>query len=184
MQSLHDIEEFIINVLGQKSAEIFDFNMDEFIYYIRAEALADPEKNEDDMMEVTKTTVEKIFSQVIKIYLAENHTDNGIINVNVKNGVAFDKHGNELKPIMKFKFEMPKIIDVIVKTSLSEFVTGRMIAKEIVGRMKDYRQRKKEGGDIPMEKMEMEMLTLEAKLPEITKAEAVRLLHLYSVVRR
>ena len=95
MQSLHDIEEFILNVLGQKSAEIFDFNMDEFIYYIRAEALADPEKNEDDMMIVTKTTVEKIFGQVIKIYLAENHTDNGIINVNVKKGVAFDKHGND-----------------------------------------------------------------------------------------
>jgi hypothetical protein len=186
MHSLIDVEAFLFRLLGSKPTRQFESNMDEFSFFVKAEALTNAAKSEADMRKLARETCEKILSQSVKTYLAENFAnEKGELSLKVDNGTVYDKDMQPVRAITVIRDNMSKISEVIVENVMEQFCAGRKLAQDIVNRMLYYKERQgtKSTQPPPPEALEVEKMRLERKLPKIEPHEAKRLCSLYAALR-
>jgi len=186
MHSLVDVEAFLFRLLGSKPTRQFDSNMDEFSFFVKAEALTNALKSEADMRKLARETCEKILLQSVKTYLAENFAnEKGEMSLTVNNGTVYDKDMQPVRAIILLRDNTSKISEVIVESIMEQFCTGRKIAQDIVNRMMYYKERQgtRSTQSPPPEALEIEKMRLERKLPKIEPHEAKRLCSLYAALR-
>jgi len=186
MHSLIEVESFIFKILGAKPTRQFESNMEEFSFFVKAEALSNASRSEADMRKMAKETCEKILSQSVKTYLSDNFSnEDGVLNVMVDNGIVYDKDMQPVRAISAIKENMSKISEVIVENVIEQFSAGRKIAQEIVSRMMHYKDAKGTRQCQPpsLEALEIEKMRIERSLPNISPYGAKRLCVLYSVLR-
>ena len=186
MHSLIEVEAFLFKLLGSKPTKQFESNMDEFSFFVKAEALTNASRSELEMRKMAKETCEKILSQCVKTYLAENFADDkGELSVSVNNGTVYDKNMHPVTAITTVKDNMLKISEVIVENIMEQFCVGRKLAQEIVSRMMHYKESHDDKpSQVPLlESLEIEKMRLERKLPHIEPYEAKRLCVLCAALR-
>lgn len=186
MHSLIEVESFLFKILGAKPTRQFESNMEEFTFFVKAEALSNSSRSEADMRKMAKETCEKILSQSVKTYLSENFAnENGELNVKVDKGTVYDKDMQPVKAISVIKDNMSKISEVIVENVMDQFSAGRKIAQEIVSRMMHYKDAKGARPCQPpsLESLEIEKMRLERVLPNMSPYEAKRLCVIYAALR-
>lgn len=184
MHSIVDVEAFLFKLLGPRATRQFDSSMEEFTFFVKAEALTNSTKTENEMRKLAKETCEKILSQSVKTYLSDNFSDEkGELRLKVDNGMVYDKDMKPVKAISVIRENMPKICEVIVENVMMKFLAGRKIAQGIVERITSHKDE-----ELPSEKpcpyefLEAERMRLERKLPNIKPQEAKRLCHLYGIL--
>jgi hypothetical protein len=186
MHSLIDVEAFLFKLLGSKPTRQFESNMDEFSFFVKAEALTNAAKSESDMRKLAKETCEKILQQSVKTYLSDNFAnEKGELSLKVDNGTVYDKDMQPVRAISAIRDNMSKISDVIIENIMEQFCAGRKLAQDIVSRMMHYQESKdaKPLQDPPLEVLEIERMRLERKLPRIEPHEAKRLCFLCAALR-
>lgn len=190
MKDISEAEEFIEDVLGKQAAIAFSHNMEDFFYYARSMALTDLDSTPASVRRRFHSISDGILSESIKVYLTENFaSDQGKLEVDAVDGIVYDKNMNPIPAISLVKQRREEVIKEILDSIMAEFVRGRRLAKEIVGRIdkapkpkappqiqapsRNYRS------DPPTEALEVEMMRLERRLPNLTEDEGKRLSLLY-----
>ena len=196
MRTIKDASNFIRNHLGDDVADVFDVQIDEALYFSRAMAFDDTESLLNEIEEKFGEVAQSVLMEVANSYLETRHgSDDGKPQVNVDWDCVYDRDMNVIEPIAKLTEKQNVIVSIITKSCMSMFRKGRRLAHRIISKRdaflrtksyhvqkdiqwrptarRDYRKRP------PMERVEVEIMRLERKLPNISPKEGKRLSLLY-----
>lgn len=194
---LHEIQDFIGASLGKEAADLFGKNIEDMFYRIRSWALSDTKTPIDQMKERINKICKAIVLESIKTYLHRNYEHNW--SVSVSKGDLLDNDMNVIEPIQTIKQHQKEIISVLEGEAMAEFNRGRNMANSIVSRAREFVSRKLSSPTSstswdysvpsapprnyeempPLERLEIEIMRLEQKLPSLSSREAERLKELY-----
>lgn len=177
INNLSEAETFLEDVLGKEATQIFDRNLEELLCFIRASALGDSMDDEEMKQKIVQIS-EGILAASVKKYLDDNFADeDGILQVNVGNGMVYDKDMNPIEAVRKISTCQGDIMSLLVSRGMYEFAKGRHLLTAIASKAVP----KVLGASI--EGLESEVSKIEAKLPNLSADEGSRLVSLYSEIR-
>lgn len=193
MKDITEAEAFIEDILGKEAAIAFAQNMEDFFCYARSLALTDLDSTPASVRRRFQSISDGIISESVKIYLTENFSsDQGKIEVDAVDGIVYDKNMNPIPAIGIVKQRREEVLKEILDSIMAEFSRGRRLAKEIVSRVEKNRKAlpmsavpastdssRNYRSEPPTEVMEVELMRLERKLPNVTSDEGKRLSVLY-----
>ena len=184
MKNPVEISKFLGKLMGSKYSELFDANIEEFTYYVRMAALADETVTEQEMRLRLKKLAEGVVAASVKSFLDDKYTNaNGEVEINVGDNGVFDKDMRPIPEVDQIRKQQHEMVNVLVARGMYEFAKGRHLAtmatKKKVTAAQYNAQRKKGAEDL-----EVEMMRLERKLPNIGGDDAARLSELYSSLHR
>ena len=194
MKDISEAEAFIEDVLGKEAAITFSHNMEDFFCYARSLSLTDLDSTPASVRRRFHSISDGILGEYIKVYLTENFaSDQGKLEVDAVDGIVYDKNMNPIPAISLVKQRRDEVLKEILDSIMAEFVRGRRLAQEIVERLDRTSKGKKAPpqvpqiqapsrnyrSDPPTEVLEVEMMRLERRLPNLTEEEGKRLSLLY-----
>lgn len=192
LKSLTEIVVFIENVLGKPAAQMFDENMEDYVYFVRSEALNDSEITESRMRSKLRKFAESIIAASVKHFLNENYADDyGDVELNVNEDGVFDKNMKRIEEIEQIRKTQREIMSLMVSRGMYEFAKGRHLARIMDSRSRDSKEPSpKDANWMPtqskcpmLEQTEIEILRLERLLPNIKPEDAKRLAELYALLK-
>lgn len=203
MRTVAGISKYIAKHLGEEFATVFDVQMDEVMYYTRAMALDDMETGLAEIKDKLQALAQAVVMEVAHSYLREHHgSDFGEPDINVDWNCVYDKNMNVIEPIAKLTEKQHVIVNIVTRNLMSTFRKGRQLAYKIIIRRDEYLKTKVDdaalvGPDFspvrtrgrdykknpPMERIEVEIMRLERKLPNLSLDEGRRLSMLYKETR-
>jgi hypothetical protein len=196
MKSLTEIIVFLEDVLGKDAAQLFDEHMDEFIYYVRFNALSTPDLADRKMRIRLRKLAEGIIAAALKRFLEDNYAnDTGELNLNINDTGVYDNNMQPISAVDKIKKTQREMVSLIVSSGMDEFIRGKTLAKSIISRARRYQEEKPSQKDatwqLPappinraaLEQVEIQIMRLERKLPAIDEEGARLLAALYSQAR-
>lgn len=184
MKNPVEISKFLGKLMGSKYGDLFDANMEEFTYYIRMAALADETVTDQEMRLRLKKLAEGVVAASVKSFLDDKYTnDKGDVEINVGDNGVFDKDMHPIPEVDQIRKVQHEMVNVLVARGMYEFAKGRHLAT-VVKKAKvataQYNAQRKKGA----EDLEIEVMRLERKLPDIGGDDAARLSELYSSLHR
>lgn len=194
-KNLIEIIVFLEDVLGKNAAEVFEENMDEFVYFVRSEALHNTDITETKMRSRLRKLAEGIIAASVKRFLNENYADdNGEVELNINDDGIYDRNMKPISAIEKIRKTQRDMMSLMVSRGMYEFAKGRHLARIMDSRAADSDDKKEANPkDINwtppapkttlLELAEIEVMRLERKLPNLTPEEAVTLASLYLKLR-
>lgn len=192
LKSLTEIVAFIENVLGKPAAVMFDENMEDYVYFVRSEALNDAEITESRMRSKLRKFSEQIIAASVKHFLNENYSDDyGDVELNVNEDGVFDKNMKRIEEIEQIRKTQREIMSLMVSRGMYEFAKGRHLARIMDSRSRDSKLEPspKDANWMPtqakyaVEQTEIEIIRLERMLPNIKPEDAKRLAELYATLK-
>lgn len=191
MKSLTDILAFLEDVLGKPSAQVFDENIDEYIYFVRFAAINDLTLTDSKMRSRLRKLAEGIIAASIRRFLNENYADDfGDVELNINDNGVYDRNMQPISAIEKIRKSQREMIGSMVSLGMYEFAKGRQLAKIMDARSQNDRSKEPNPKDVNwkpakktttlLEMTEVTIMRLERKLPDLTKEEAKTLSLLYS----
>lgn len=192
LKSLTEIVVFIENVLGKPAAQMFDENMEDYVYFVRSEALNDSEISESRMRSKLRKFAESIIAASVKHFLNENYADDyGDVELNINEDGVFDKNMKRIEEIEQIRKTQREIMSLMVSRGMYEFAKGRHLARIMDSRSRDLQEPSpKDANWMPtqskcpmLEQTEIEILRLERQLPNIKPEDAKRLAELYALLK-
>lgn len=193
LKNLTEIAVFLEDVLGKPAAHIFDENMDELIYIVRSQALHNPSITESKMRNKLKRLSEKIIAASLQSFLNENYADDfGDVELNVDEGGIYDRNMKPISAIEKIRKSQREMLNLMVSRCMYEFAKGRNLAKIMDARSnddgkdpdpKDIDWTPPKAKPLTLELIEIQILRLERKLPNLTSEEGKSLTAFYEAMR-
>lgn len=196
MKSLTDIIVFLEDVLGKDAAQVFDEHMDEFVYYVKFNALSEPDLPDRKMRIRLRKLAEGIIAAALKRFLEDKFADDtGELGLNINETGVYDRNMKRIDAIEKIKKGQKEMVSLMVSRGMDEFVKGKLLARSILSRARDYRDGQESPKDanwqLPappinraaLEQVEIQIMRLERKLPSIDDEGARLLAALYSQAR-
>lgn len=207
MRELGEAGAIIRRILGDNAKAYFDSEVGEFLYIVRSLAFEDMATE----TEVVRAKLEKmshvIINKSVTVFLRDRYGVNSkdtIVGITVTESGVFDRNMNPVEEIHQIRKSRSELTDIIMGNVMDEFLRGRVLCREIVGRLFEYRARN--GGSVhqrvdedeqgaahepprdyadrpPMEQLEVELMRLESKLPKLTPDEGKKLLRLYETLK-
>ena len=190
---LHEIQDFIGGTLSQEAADSFGKHMEDMFYWVRSWALR-VEMSEEQFKEKVNHMCKAIILEAIKVYLNKYYNHNWSVSSTRRDIIDGDMC--VIGPIQIMKQKQREMIPSIEGEAMAEFCRGKNMARGIVSRARDMVARRISSPnsaswdvaqaaprdyaeDPPVERLEIEMLGLERKLPGLSPGEATRLRELY-----
>jgi hypothetical protein len=184
MRDIPDVVQLIDEVLGKTAAETFVENLDELTCFVRSLALNSEGITEDKMRSSLKKYVEGIIAASVKCYLDEYYMDEfGSVEVNVDHRGIYDKNMRPIKALEVIHDSHKEVMGLLVARGMYEFTKGRHLAKIMEARANSKQYRMITPGAQTREHLEVEVIRLERKLPNLTPEESAKLKKLYSCLR-
>lgn len=191
LKNLTEIVVFLESVLGKSAAKIFDQNMEDYVYFVRTEALTDPEISESKMRAKLRKFSETIINASVNHFLSENYADDyGDTELNINENGVFDRNLKRIDEIEKIRKTQREIVSLMVSSGMYEFAKGRHLAQVMDNRSRDLLEPSPKDANWmaiqtkPIsEQTEIEIIRLERLLPNIKSADAKRLAELYSTLK-
>lgn len=193
IKSLSEIVVMIEDVLGKPASDMFEENMDEFVYFVRASALNSPEITESKMRRELRKLSEGILAASVKRFLNDHYADDfGDIEINVnEEGGIYDRNMRPINAIEKIRKCQREMTTLMVSRGMHEFTKGRNLARIMGMRISDSVANEPSPKDAVwisdskpiLERAEIEIMRLEKKLPSLTSSEAAILSALYQKLR-
>ena len=193
LKNLTEITTFIENVLGKTAAELFDQHMEDYVYFVRSEALTDIDISESRMKRKLNKFAERILSASVMQFLNENYADDyGEVEINSSEDGVFDRNMKRIEEIEQVRKSQREIMTLMVSRGMYEFAKGRHLAKIMDARSHDRSKEPspKDANWMPtqpkpamLEQVEIEIIRLERLLPKISPEQAKRLAELYEIMR-
>jgi len=175
--NLNEATVFIETILGKGPTVVFDSNIEELMYYTKEAALCEAVTAEEMQGRLMQLS-EGILAASFKKYLDENYMDsNGCLQVNVGNGIVYDKDMNPIAAIGKIHKHQGDLLSILVSFGMHEFSRGRNLLGTIE---KNAPLQVSSNIRVSLEAIETEIAQIEIKLPKLSKEEASRLVFLYS----
>jgi len=195
MKNLADIAVFLEDVLGRDAAQVFDDNLEEFVYYVRSEALSLYAVSSRIMKTRLRRLAENIIAAAVKKYLTDNYSDaTGDVELNVNEAGIYDKHMQPITALERIRKTQKEMTTLMVQRGMYEFAKGRHLAKIMESRNDDQKGPNPkevtwEKKQLPtpvkplLELIEIQILNLESKLPDLTAEQGRTLARLYKEIR-
>ena len=181
MRDIPEVVQMIDEVLGRMAAEAFVVNFDELTCFIRSLALNNEGVTEDRMRTNLRKYVEGIIAASVKCYLDEHYMDEfGSVEVNVDHQGIYDKNMRPIKALEIIHDSHKEVMNLLVARGMYEFTKGRHLAKVMEARANSKQYRMIMPGVQTREQLEVEIMRLERKLPNLTPEETSRLKKLYA----
>lgn len=207
MKGLSYASRYIGRTIGADAKELFDACIDDALYYAKSVSIKGIDAEIEDANEFFRELVERALMEAANVYLKEYYaSDSGILEVNVTYDCVYDKDMNTIRPLKKILDRRDEIIDVSLNHIMSSYMKGRKIAKRLEARKGEYeRQKALKNGVIqpspkdanwepalpavqkrdyrkkpPQELLDVEIMRLERKLPNLSSQEGLRLSELYA----
>jgi hypothetical protein len=174
--------EAIEEALGSAARESFEEGVEELSYYTRSLALVGLTIPE----EMVRGTLRRMcLGLVVGSVRASIESRLGReVTVGVSSGVICGKEMHATPEFMVINDKKDEIIDDLMKFVMDIFVRGRRLGRQIVRRALPLGRRPALSKKSPLEAIEIEIMRLEDKLPNISKIEALRLTDCYQMAER
>ena len=128
--------------------------------------------------------VEGIIAASVKCYLDEHYMDKfGAVEVNVDQQGIYDKNMRPIHALEVLHQSHKQVMGLLVARGMYEFTKGRHLAKIMEARAAAKQYHMIMPGVQTKEQLEVEVLRLERKLPNLTLEETARLKKLYVCLR-
>ena len=174
-QPIETIEE----VLGVAARKSFERGAEELACYVRSIALVS--------LKIPEETVRKQFASIslgIIVNAVKASVEARLGDGEVSSGVICGKRMHVEPELMEINNRKQEIIDCLVDFSMELFSKGRKLGRQIVSRARPMGRRPSLSEKSPLEAIEVEIMRLENKLPNISKIEALRLGDCYQMAER
>jgi hypothetical protein len=182
MKNIAEISTFLEDVLGKDATRIFEENFDEFMYYVRSEALNNREITDKAMRIRLKNLAEGIIAASVKKFLNDNYADSmGGVEINVNDNGVYDRDMHPIPAIDKIRKNQKGITALMVSRGMYEFAKGRVLLNQSGKPEASQSQPKTAHRDTTptVEAVEIDVMRLEGRLPNISKEEGELLASLY-----
>jgi len=186
MKSIKEAKQVIGSVLGQEALVKFEEFLDDFTYYVRSLSMIDMKSPEEVIRYKLKMMCKGLIVEAVKVFLKAKYNDgSGVVRVNLTDEGIFDQHMRPLPEISEMRTKQADVVECILDEAMHEFVKGRELAIQVVERAKNFEANRTDQVvyEPPTEEIEIEILRLERKLPNITNEEANKLLEYYRILR-
>lgn len=196
MKNLADIAMFLEDVLGHEAAQVFDENLEEFVYYVRSEALSNHAVTSKAMKTRIRRLAENIIAASVKKYLSEKFADaNGEVELHINESGVYDKNMRPIPAVDKIRKTQKEMTSLMVQRGMYEFAKGRHLARIMDARLgDDMHDRDQASKSLTwdrhqdprrpiLELLEIQAMHLEGKLPNINPEEGKKLAQLYQDIR-
>lgn len=193
MKTLAEVIDFLEKTLGKGAADTFEENFDELVYFVRSEALSNPDITDNKMKSRIRKLSEGILTAAVKSFLSENYSDDfGDVELNYNNDGVFDRNMHRIDAIEVIRKHQREIVTLLVSRTMKDYQKGKEINLTLDVRMVKNQENEPSPKDINWsprskpamsEQNEIELMRLERRLPNLTKDEAGRLSELYAKIR-
>jgi len=186
MKNITEITTFLKKVLGKNSAECFHECLDEMTYYVRLEALYDLKVSEKQMRYRIRKMSEGIIADSIKTFLNENYSDSfGEVELCINDDGVYDKNINPIPALDKMHATQKEITHLMVMRTMAEFTKGRSLARVVSKEEPEVKPKAQKPArkEFSLEQVEIEIMRLEKKLPNLTPQEAKILSAMYKIIK-
>jgi hypothetical protein len=191
MKDIADAVSFVRENLGPGPGRAFAAGVEDFLCSVRHSAVSllpreDPERD-------FRMAAADVIADAVKAFVAENYVSmDGRLEIHVSSNDFLDKAMMPIPEISAIRGKSEAIIDAVSGAAMSEHRKGRELGAEIAGRARTFEE-KFIGPMVPrlpapprpppLEVLEIEMMRLERKLPELSKDEGNRLSQLYVLLK-
>ena len=175
-------EEIVRSALGEDPSEMFSYGIQDMLCYVRSLALTELDASSESLMAKFHGIFEAILTEAVKEFLSGTYGEKYKIYVDDSN--VYDKDMSLIQPIMTIRKRKADMERDIMAAVGAEFHKGRRLAWQVVSRIRSKGQNLKERNyevSPPQEAMEIELMRLERKLPNLTVQERERLVELYAI---
>jgi len=204
MKSVDEASKFIGRMIGAKSRDLFDLHMDDALYYAKALSFSSIADDTSAMEDHFHLLVERALTESANLYLQQNHSsEEGLLEINIAYDCVYDKNMSVIKPVKRLLDRRKEIVRASLKHVMATFQRGRKLAQKIAARHNNYARLqnlkkytrpspkdqnweplacipKRDYSKRPAEEMlEVEIMRLERKLPNLSTEEGYRLSSLY-----
>jgi hypothetical protein len=186
MKSIKEAKQVIGSVLGPEALEKFEEFLDDFTYYVRSLSMIDLKTPEEVIRYKLKIMCKGLIVESVKVFLKSKYNSgSGTIRVNVTDDGIYDQHMRPLPEIAEIKTKQADVVECILDEAMHEFEKGRELALQVVERAKSFEANRTDEVvyEPPTEEIEIEVLRLERKLPNITEEEGKKLSEYYDILR-
>lgn len=186
MKTIKEAKQVIGSVLGQEALDKFEEFLEDFTYYVRSLSMIDLKSPEEVVRYKLKAMCRGLIVESVKVFLRSKYNDgSGVVRVNLTDDGIYDQHMRPLPEIIEIRNKQADVIECILDEAMHEFVKGRELALQVVERAKSFEANRTDQVvyEPPTEEIEIEVLRLERKLPNITDEEAKKLSEYYSILR-
>jgi hypothetical protein len=191
VKDIDEAKQAIRSALGNEARDTFGIFVEDFVYYIRSLAMVDLKTPNEVVRERLHNICRGIIVESIKSFLSSKHSEeDGSFGINVSNNdVICDRNMNPLPEIIAIKDMQAEIVDFLLSMAMHEFSKGRILSLDIVKRAKKFNKKgiTKRKPTLPIapaiEAIEIVIMRLERKLPDLTPDEAARLSEYYNIIR-
>lgn len=181
------------SILGKEAESFYVKQMEDFMYFVRSLAFVDTKSEEDKIKEKITNVVSTILQKTVKFFLTSKYGtgQDGSIKVTVIDNEIHSPNGKVVEEIVEFKKSLKTISEQIMELGMDEFEKGRKIALGVTERLKNSINKNKNiiierdyNDTPPLEAIEIQILKIEKKLPNISKEEGRELSELYELWRQ
>jgi len=186
MKNIKEAKQVIGSVLGPEALDKFDEFLDDFTYYVRSLSMVDLKTPEEVIKYKLRMMCKGLIVEAVKVFLKIKYKDDsGVVRVNLTDEGIYDQNMRPLPEISEIKSKQADVVECILDEAMHEFVKGRELALQVVERAKTFEANRSEGVayEPPTEEIEIEVLRLERKLPNVTEEEARKLTEYYGILR-
>jgi hypothetical protein len=193
IMTLPEVKTFLQEVLGTEARRAFDDGLSELLCYVKSEALKNTEFSDEVMQKKFEAACKVMVVDSLKVFLYQRHaTDDGKFNINYDGNVVYDKNFSPIPEVLKIRQRHQEVIDALMAAIMDDYHRGRTLFASIVSRIPDYKPRKDRFNKplaylsiqrTPGEVLEIEIMRLEGRLPNLTVEEGNLLSSLYRKLR-
>lgn len=200
MHNLEEVFVFLQRIFGEEISKVFRDHTKDVFYYSKALAFTDLRSSDEDIEKKLKDVSQGVMVEAIGMYLNANHSKKGTVDIVVGPDGVYDKDMNEITALRELSLKHEEITTVMVSSWMSVFSRGRKLANKIVDRDSKYVRRhaasmyeaspkdanwsaqaRDYSANPPREALDIEIMRLEARLPNITEEDGKRLSELYAM---
>lgn len=198
MNSLSDIKDYLSRTLDSDAAKLFDEQVDGLMYLSKSLALGDLVEDPEDIKEKFSEVVRGFISDMINMYLAVHHSHDGVLDINVCSDKVYDRDMSEIVAIKNMRTKQSLIVALVVTHAMDTYHQGRILVEKMSVKCvtHDYgdvmtidplvlmeEDVKESSVYVPMEAIEIEIMRLERRLPNLSAEEGEQLSLLYERLR-
>jgi len=185
MKSIKEARQTIEGILGPEALVSFNDYLDDFTYYVKSLSMLDLRTPEEVIKDELRHFCKKLIVEAVKAFLQSHYKDaSGNLKFNLTKDGIYDEHMKPLREISEIKNKQAEVVECVLAEAMHEFAKGRELALQVVERARSYAANKAEGvkHEPSTEEIEIEVLRLERKLPNLTEEEASKLTECYNIL--
>jgi hypothetical protein len=167
-------------IAGKTAAGVFDDLVDEFVYYVRSVALVKLSEPREKVRDRFSRLCGNAVLKVAKIGVSAGD----VMGPGATSGAICGKDMHGGADEIASRLEAAGVADFLLSMAMSEFGRGRRLGFQIFRRMRGLGEETAVQAPVPLEAVEVELMRLERKLPDLSDEEATRLTACYEMVSR